>query len=241
MQDPKENLKKLLKKVKTELDPEGAKQDAEKEAKDETDGKLDSVAKGTDRMAEFLDKLKGDDGYTPVKGKDYFTEEELSQIKEEVTPILGKDFLTEQDIQDLVKAVTPIKGEHYFTQEEIDDFIEQVTPKKGVDYDDGKDAKEIDIEEIVDEVLEKIPPPKNGEPGKDGKDATPEEVIEAIKKLPEKKKLDISHLRNSAQIQSAISKMIKGGGITGVNTKKITVSDTAPLDPRLNDIWINIS
>lgn len=48
---------------------------------------------------------KGEPGYTPVKGKDYFTEEELGKIaafvkdglKEEVTPVKGRDYFDGED------------------------------------------------------------------------------------------------------------------------------------------------
>ena len=130
--DPKEDLKKLIKKAKNELDPEGAEREEKKESSD----KISSISKGTERMTQFLDVLKGDDGYTPVKGVDYWTEEELAQIKEEIRPILGKDYLTGDDVHELLEAVTPRKGEHYFTQEEIEEFIQKVTPIKGIHYRD---------------------------------------------------------------------------------------------------------
>lgn len=38
---------------------------------------------------EGINTMKGDRGYTPQRGIDYFTPEELSQIKEEVTPKKG--------------------------------------------------------------------------------------------------------------------------------------------------------
>ena len=40
---------------------------------------------------------KGDDGYTPIKGKDYYTPEEIKEIKKEVTPIKGKDYFDGKD------------------------------------------------------------------------------------------------------------------------------------------------
>ena len=106
----------------------------------------------------------------------------------------------------------------------------------GIDGQDGKDGKDGE----PGSVGLTGPEGKKGDKGDPGKDAEPEDVIEALKKLPEKKKLDISHLRNSTQIQSAMSRLIKGGGITGVNTNKITVSAVAPQDPNLNDLWVQI-
>jgi hypothetical protein len=108
------------------------------------------------------------------------------------------------------------------------DGLDGLDGKDGVGGIDGKDG-------MPGERGEK------GDKGDPGKDADPAEVIEVMKALPEKKRLDISHLRNSTQIQSAISKMIKGGGITGVNTNKITVSATAPQDPIWGDLWVDVS
>lgn len=45
-----------------------------------------------DFTAEQLENLKGDPGDTPVKGVDYYTPEEIAQIKTEVTPVKGVDY-----------------------------------------------------------------------------------------------------------------------------------------------------
>jgi len=58
-----------------------------------------------------VDSIKGD---SPEKGKDYFTDDELEQIKE------------------IVKAeVMPVKGVHYFDGEtpDIDEIVEKVLEK----------------------------------------------------------------------------------------------------------------
>ena len=41
---------------------------------------------------------KGNDGYTPVKGTDYYTQEEKVALKEEVVSELGVEYLTNSDI-----------------------------------------------------------------------------------------------------------------------------------------------
>jgi hypothetical protein len=66
---------------------------------------------------------KGDDGYSPVKGKDYWTDEDKGVVIEEAS-----------------KKATPIKGKDYFTPTDISDFKKSVTPQKGKDYFDGKDG-----------------------------------------------------------------------------------------------------
>ena len=76
---------------------------------DEINTKLTSVAKALDGLdLSEVDSIKGD---SPEKGKDYFTDDELNQIKE------------------IVKAeVTPVKGVHYFDGESPDkeEIIQEV-------------------------------------------------------------------------------------------------------------------
>ena len=86
------------------------------------------------------------------------------------------------------------KGERGFKGEDA----QMIGPKgdKGTAGKDGKDGK--DGESIVG------PKGDKGDPGENGKDINPEDVINAIKKS---KSLDISHLRNSEQILSAIGKL----------------------------------
>lgn len=43
---------------------------------------------------------KGNDGYTPIKGKDYFTGEEIKSFKEEIRPIKGQDYFDGKDGED---------------------------------------------------------------------------------------------------------------------------------------------
>ena len=114
--------------------------------------------------------FKGDDGKTPKKGVDYYTPNEVEQIKKEITPKKGTDY------NDGEAGKTPKKGVDYFTEKEIVQFKKEVTPKKGIDYRDGedgytpkknvdyfdgKDAEPVDEKKlekkIIKEVLKKIP------------------------------------------------------------------------------------
>ncbi len=103
----------------------------------------------------FLESLKGvfkgDDGYTPVKGKDYFTDEDFKSFKEELlkgaTPKIFKDYFTKDQIQGIISDIH-------------DGLKEAVTPVKGKDYRDGEDGepgKDADPDEIIKEVLKQIP------------------------------------------------------------------------------------
>lgn len=49
---------------------------------------------------EFLKsikKIEGIDGYTPIKGKDYFTEEEIADFIKKITPKKGVDYFDGED------------------------------------------------------------------------------------------------------------------------------------------------
>lgn len=117
---------------------------------------------------------KGEAGYSPKKGKDYYTVKERQELVAEVlqkaTPKIGIDYLTsterQQIIDTIVARATPKKGEHYF---------DAVAPKKGVDYftEDDKqaiakmvvdmlagrtvDEKEIDLSNIKEYVQNLLP------------------------------------------------------------------------------------
>lgn len=111
------------------------------------------LAREGERTA-FLDSLrelfKGEDGKTPVKGKDYFTKQDIEEIK-----------------QDVLKGATPVKFKDYFTESEIlwlmasirEGLKDEVTPKKGVDYfdgTDGKNGKELDENAVFNRVFSNV-------------------------------------------------------------------------------------
>lgn len=66
----------------------------------------------------------GQDGKTPIKGKDYFTKEEVNEI-----------------VQFILKQATPVKGVHYFDGED---------GKKGSKGDAGKDGQSVSKQEAKD-------------------------------------------------------------------------------------------
>lgn len=80
---------------------------------------------------------KGDDGYTPIKGKDYFTDKEIEKM---------------------IKKATPLKGKDYFTDKEIEKFKRELKPIAGIDYPmpengkDGNDGNQIEGEAIIDKI-----------------------------------------------------------------------------------------
>lgn len=52
-----------------------------------------------------IEGIKGQDGYTPVKGQDYFTDKEIKSFKKDITPKKGKDYFTEKDIKDIADEI----------------------------------------------------------------------------------------------------------------------------------------
>lgn len=84
-----------------------------------------------------LIKLKGERGYTPQKGIDYLTDEELGQIMEQSTPKKGVHYFTNEDIQQIKNGLK-----------------DELRPIKGIDYVDGKNADE---NKIIKEISKHIP------------------------------------------------------------------------------------
>ena len=110
---------------------------------------------------------KGDDGKTPQKGVDYFTDEEVENIIKSVL----KQIPTPKDGKD---GYTPIKGKDYF------DGKDGYTPVKGKDYFDGKDGLDgedavVDYDFVIKEVVKKLPKIEKK------KDKTIKDLVEELK------------------------------------------------------------
>lgn len=98
---------------------------------------------------------------------------------------------------------------------------------------DGKDANE---ERIIDEVIKKIPKPKDGidgVDGKDGKSVTVKEVLESLKKL--KNIFEISHIKGLEQHLAVSRQKMYGvgpsGALTGVSHDTTISGDGTPEKP----------
>ncbi len=118
---------------------------------------------------------RGEDGKTPVKGKDYFTESEISDIVSRV----------QSQIKQPKDGRTPVKGVDYLTEQEVDNLVRDILtaipmPENGRDGRPGKDAEPVDIDEIVQTVFRLIPKPRDGVDGKDGSPDTAEQILEKI-------------------------------------------------------------
>ena len=57
-----------------------------------------------------IQAVKGKDGYSPIKGQDYFTAREIKEIiaivKREATPVKGKDYWTNKELAEAIRAVS---------------------------------------------------------------------------------------------------------------------------------------
>jgi hypothetical protein len=91
----------------------------------------DTLVMANNLLVSLLNKiqsLRGEDGYTPVKGKDYWTEVEIAEF-----------------VDRILKEATPIKGIHY---EDGKDYVLTAQDKKDI-------AKSIKVP-IVEKVIERV-------------------------------------------------------------------------------------
>ena len=95
---------------------------------------LESISKIT-AVSSTIVGPKGDKGDTGWTGKEGYT------------PVKGTDYFTKEEIRSFLKQMTPIKGEDYFTDEEIKAIIDIAKPIKGKDYFDGEDGVSVSPEE----------------------------------------------------------------------------------------------
>jgi hypothetical protein len=116
--------------------------------------------KQSDDLAKlFFSMLQGKPGYTPEKGKDYFTEADIQEITKKV--------------YSLIKIPDPIPGEkgdpgkdaeidYVWVEDKIKSLFANIKipdPIPGEPGKPGKDAK-VDYEKIISSVLKKIPNPE---------------------------------------------------------------------------------
>lgn len=79
----------------------------------------------------------GKDGYTPVKGKDYFTRTEVAQFKKEVTPVKGEDYLDGKDGADGIDGLNGKDGTDITPEqiaEKINTLKDMISPDSIKDF-----------------------------------------------------------------------------------------------------------
>ena len=117
--------------------------------KDGADGKDGyTPIKGVDYF-DGKDGVDGKDGYTPVKGVDYFDGKNGIDGKDGYTPVKGKDYF---DGKNGIDGYTPVKGKDYFDGADGKDGQDGKTPVKGTDY-----FTEADKAEMVSAVISALP------------------------------------------------------------------------------------
>lgn len=114
---------------------------------------LDNGFIGTEE--EWLESLHGPagkDGYTPVKGRDYFDGAAGPKGEPGYTPVKGKDYFDGKDGQKGADGYTPVKGKDYFDGKDGANGKDGAagpagkdghTPIKGTDYFTDSDKAEM--------------------------------------------------------------------------------------------------
>lgn len=202
-----DNTEIILRRVKTKLALANRKKRKE-EIKEEIEKSLEKI-KGKD----------GEDGYTPVKGKDYYTPEEIKEIKKEVTPVKGKDYFdgkdgkngrNGKDGKDGARGLRGLSGRD---------------GKDGRNGKDGKDGKDGSPDTPY-EIRDKLSSLK----GNERLDA------KAIKNLA-KEMGSVTFTGMGGGTSQTVTEHIAD---TLIHVP-IYIQDTAPSNPSLNDLWIDTS
>ena len=140
--------------------------------------------KAPDPRQTKIELLKGEPGYTPKKGEDYYTESEVEELKKAITPVKGRHYFTSQEIEEFRKSVTPIKGRDYLNDQELQEIMQKSTPRKDVDYRDGVDGK----------------PGRDGKTPRKGVDYFTNKEIEALfAKYPNTGQKDLGELQSTLE------------------------------------------
>ena len=202
-----DNTEIILRRVKTKLALANRKKRKE-EIKEEIEKSLEKI-KGKD----------GEDGYTPVKGKDYYTPEEVKEIKKEVTPVKGKDYFdgkdgkNGRDGKDGKDGARGLRG------------LSGKDGKDGRNGKDGKDGKDGSPDTPY-EIRDKLSSLK----GNERLDA------KAIKNLA-KEMGSVTFTGMGGGTSQTVTEHIAD---TLIHVP-IYIQDTAPSNPSLNDLWIDTS
>ena len=100
---------------------------------------IDTTSK--EGVTSSTEVVNGADGYTPIKGVDYFDGQDGKNGKDGedgYTPVKGVDYFDGKDGKDGEDGYTPVKGKDYFTESDIkeivDRVLEEIPTSEGVDY-----------------------------------------------------------------------------------------------------------
>jgi len=186
---------------------------------------------------DLLASIRGRDGITPIKGKDYFTPNEISQVIEFIRKSLtlpkvlkGQDGRHGKDGKD---APLPVAGVDYPTEDQLRGIIYTeigsifaLKPK-----DDGKISRD-EVNRLIGKLQQKI----------DWK-ANAAEIARALESLRGKEQLDYSALKNTPPSDSERRRVIHRGGGESVQyydlsalTNGVTKTFTIPANKRV--VWV---
>lgn len=241
--DKIKSQKKLLKEIfQNEIRPYllALKEQTEKGAMDTKEllNTLISVHREGNTLALDKDRIfvvKGDKGDLPIKGKDYFTEEEKKEFLKAITPVVGKDYFKKSEITAWLKQTTPKAGKDYFTAAEQRAFLSAVTPKKGKDY-----FTKQEVDDITATILSKAKPIKGvhytdgkpGEKGADGTKITAEQVRNLLETLVGHSRLKMKAIDG---LEEALMQRLGDGGIGG--SGNTTINQNTALETGVITFW----
>ncbi len=165
---------------------------------------MENLSKPGD-VSPFLLALKtvfqGEPGYSPKKGEDFFTEEEIEEFRKAVSPRKFEDYFTDEEIEWVMNQVF-----ESVVKELKAGLKEELRPVKGVDYDDGepgKDAEPVNIKALTGAVLAQIPKSKDVNfdeiINKVAKKLAPSMITveDVVKELKEKKLLELRDIKGA--------------------------------------------
>lgn len=118
--------------------------DSDRTSKEKIDGYISEI-----EQRRIAGEFNGSDGYTPVKGKDYFTESEIVQFKKDVTPKKGIDYFTDSEISQIQNEVSSgaIGEFRAVAQTETDNFNTNAQ-NKTAEFDTHTEQIQTDISEL---------------------------------------------------------------------------------------------
>lgn len=167
-----------------------------------------------DRKASFSEAwgevFKGDAGYTPVKGVDYFTDQEAADFLDMVRPVKGEDYFTAEDISSVIEKSTPIKGVHY---------------SDGAPGAPGRNGTSVDVEDVVSRIM--LDPVFIGKiKGKDGNLLSAKDIVTKLNTLEEA--IEAKVIKGLPTITDFVKEIKRGG------KHQLDLNDVkgAPLDMR---------
>lgn len=73
-----------------------------------------------------MDLMNGADGYTPVKGKDYFDGEDGEPGRDGYTPVKGVDYFDGKQGNPGKDGYTPVRGKDYYTSADKEAIVADV-------------------------------------------------------------------------------------------------------------------